>query len=126
MSAKDLKELLEHLDDTHELVLGPLAEPEDELPFPVDELLFCWRDAADEAACALRLVARASGRGGLRRLPRRRRSRRCRAGGAEPERRAGRDRAVRGEGVQPVLLPAYDRRPAAAADDHGRDDHVLL
>ena len=29
MSAKDLKELLKHLDDTHELVLGPLAEPED-------------------------------------------------------------------------------------------------
>jgi hypothetical protein len=55
MSAKDLKELLEHLDDTHELVLGPLAEPEDELPFPVDELLFCWRDAAEEAACALQL-----------------------------------------------------------------------
>jgi hypothetical protein len=55
MSAKDLKELLEHLDDTHELVLGPLAEPEDELPFPIDELLFCWRDAAEEAACALQL-----------------------------------------------------------------------
>ena len=55
MSAKDLKELLEHLDDTHELVLGPLAEPEDELPFPVDELLFCWRDAADDAARALQL-----------------------------------------------------------------------
>src|SRR5438093_1292078 len=53
MSAKDLKELLEHLDDTHELVLGAVAGPEAELPFPVDELLFCWRDAADEAACAL-------------------------------------------------------------------------
>lgn len=55
MSAKDLRELLEHLDDTRELVLGRLAEPEDELPFPVDELLFCWRDAAEEAACAFQL-----------------------------------------------------------------------
>src|SRR3954453_4997613 len=63
MSAKDLKELLEYLDDTHELVLGPLAEPEDELPFPVDELLFCWRDAAEEAACALRLWGERPGAG---------------------------------------------------------------
>ena len=55
MSAKDIKELLERLDDTHELVLGPVAEPEEELPFPVDELLFCWRDAAEEAACAFQL-----------------------------------------------------------------------
>jgi hypothetical protein len=55
MSAKDLKELLEHLDDTHEIVLGPAAEPDDELPFPVEELLFCWRDAEDEAACAYRM-----------------------------------------------------------------------
>jgi hypothetical protein len=55
MSAKDLRKLLEHLDDTHELVLGRLAEPEDEVPFPVDELLFCWREAAEEAACAFRL-----------------------------------------------------------------------
>jgi hypothetical protein len=55
MSAKDLRELLEHLDDTRELVLGRLVEPEDELPFPVDELLFCWRDAAEEAACAFQL-----------------------------------------------------------------------
>jgi hypothetical protein len=52
MSAKDLKDLLEHLDDTHEIVLGPVSEPDD----PVDEeLLFCWRDAEDEAATAYQL-----------------------------------------------------------------------
>jgi hypothetical protein len=61
MSAKDLKELLEHLDDTHELVLGPVAVPEDELPFPVEELLFCWRDAAGEATCAYQLWRERSG-----------------------------------------------------------------
>jgi hypothetical protein len=55
MSAKDLKHLLEHLDDTHEIVLGPVAEPEDELPFPLEELLFCWRDAEDEAGSAYQL-----------------------------------------------------------------------
>lgn len=53
MSAKDLKELLEHLDDTHEIVvLGPVAEPDDEGP---EELLRCWRDAEDEAAIAYRI-----------------------------------------------------------------------
>jgi hypothetical protein len=55
MSAKDLKELLEHLDDTHEIVLGPVIEPDDEPSVPVEELLLCWRDAEDEAACAYRL-----------------------------------------------------------------------
>jgi hypothetical protein len=55
MSAKDLKDLLEHLDDTYEIVLTPLPEAEDELPFPVEELLFCWRDAEDEAAAAYQL-----------------------------------------------------------------------
>ena len=53
MSTKDLKDLLEHLEDTHEIVLGPVAEPEEAVP--VDELLFCWRDASDEAACAYQL-----------------------------------------------------------------------
>jgi hypothetical protein len=53
MSAKDVKELLEHLDDTHEIVvLGPVAEPEGEGP---EELFFCWRDAQDEAAVAYRI-----------------------------------------------------------------------
>jgi hypothetical protein len=47
MSAKDLKDLLEHLDDTHEIVLGPVSEPD-------EELLMCWRDAEDEAASAYR------------------------------------------------------------------------
>ena len=52
MSAKDVKELLEHLDDTHEIVvLGPVAEPADEGP---EELLRCWRDAQDDAAIAYR------------------------------------------------------------------------
>jgi hypothetical protein len=52
MSAKDLKELLEHLDDPREIVLGSIAEAEDTLPWPVDELLLCWRDAEEEAVCA--------------------------------------------------------------------------
>jgi len=53
MSAKDLKELLEHLDDTHEIVvLGPVEEPADEGP---EALFFCWRDAEDEAAIAYRI-----------------------------------------------------------------------
>ena len=55
MSAKDLKELLEHLDDTREIVLGPVAGPDEDLPFPFEELLFCWRDAEDEAAAAYQL-----------------------------------------------------------------------
>jgi hypothetical protein len=55
MSAKDLKDLLEHLDDTYEIVLTPLPEADDELPFPVEELLFCWRDAEEEAAAAYQL-----------------------------------------------------------------------
>jgi hypothetical protein len=54
MSAKDLKDLLEHLDDTYEIVLTPLPE-EDELPFPVEELLVCWRDAEEEAGAAFQL-----------------------------------------------------------------------
>jgi hypothetical protein len=55
MSAKDLKELLEHLDDTHEIVLGPVDEPAEALPLPAEELLFCWREAEDEAARAYQL-----------------------------------------------------------------------
>jgi acyl-CoA reductase-like NAD-dependent aldehyde dehydrogenase len=55
MSAKDLKELLEHLDDTHEIVLGPVDEPAEALPLPAEELLFCWREAEDEAARAFQL-----------------------------------------------------------------------
>lgn len=51
MSAKDLKDMLERLEDTREIVLGPVVAPDD-LPFPVDELLFVWRDAEDEASCA--------------------------------------------------------------------------
>jgi hypothetical protein len=62
MSAKDLKHLLEHLDDTHEIVLGAVPELEDELPFPLEELLFCWRDAEDEAACAYQLWRERPGR----------------------------------------------------------------
>jgi hypothetical protein len=55
MSAEDLKHLLQHLDDPLEIVLGSADAPEDELPFPLEELLFCWRDAEDEAAGAYRL-----------------------------------------------------------------------
>jgi hypothetical protein len=55
MSAKDIKDLLDRVDDTRELVLGAVPEPDDELPFPVEELLFCWRDAEEEAACAYQL-----------------------------------------------------------------------
>jgi hypothetical protein len=54
MSAKDLRELLERLDDTREIVLGPAPQLGDARPWLVDELLFCWREAADEAACAYR------------------------------------------------------------------------
>jgi hypothetical protein len=54
MSAKDLKDMLERLEDTREIVLGPIAAPDD-LPFPVDELHFVWRDAEEEAACAYQL-----------------------------------------------------------------------
>ena len=54
MSAKDLKDMLERLEDTREIVLGPIVAPDD-LPFPVDELLFVWRDAEDEASCAYTL-----------------------------------------------------------------------
>jgi hypothetical protein len=45
MTARELQDLLEHLEDTHELVLRPASG---------DALLAAWRDARDEANAALR------------------------------------------------------------------------
>jgi hypothetical protein len=55
MSAKDIRDLLDRVDDTRELVLGSAPERDHELRSPVDELLFCWREAEDEATCAYQL-----------------------------------------------------------------------
>ena len=49
MSGEDLKDLLEHVEDTREIVLRPAA-PE---AWRADELLIVWRAAREEANDAL-------------------------------------------------------------------------
>jgi len=49
MSVKDLKDLLEHLEDTREIVLHDRVADRGR---PAGELYDMWRDAREEARCA--------------------------------------------------------------------------